>query len=291
MDRNTMAGRALVLAGGGVTGIAWELGILTGLHDRGLDVRDADLIVGTSAGSSVGAQITSGVDLETLFAAQLVPPEQSAERSVAFDPSAMAKAVQGLMASGPWDPRTLRARIGSYALGASAVPEAERRAIIASRLPAAEWPRDRALLIVAVDVQTGEERIFDRDSGVFLVDAVAASCAVPGVWPPVTIAGHRYMDGGMRSTTNADLARGYGRVLILSPLGMDSLGPFGNPQEEVAQLEQAGSTVRVVTPDATATQALGPNPLDPARREAAARAGRTQGETLAASLQAFWLAG
>lgn len=280
--------RALVLAGGGVTGVAWELGVLVGLHDGGLDARAADRIVGTSAGSVVGALVGSGVDFETLFAGQLVPPEQSAERAGAIDTEAMMAAFARLMTAGPVSGDALRARIGQWALGAMAIPEEERRAIIAARLPIQEWPARSELKIVAVDVETGVPRIFDRDSGVALVDAVAASCAVPGVWPPVSIEGQRYMDGGMRSTTNADLAEGYARILLLCPLGLANMGPLGNPAEEVAELERAGSAVHVVTPDTASVQAIGPNVLDPAYRAGATRAGRAQGQALADSLRSFW---
>jgi len=221
MKSNETRTRALVLGGGGVAGVAWELGILTGLHDAGVDVRGADVIIGTSAGSLVGAQITSGTDLESLFASQLTPVEQSKERRVAFDPVQIMEAFsQAIAGAGP-DLKAIRARIGAYALAAPTVSEVEQRTIIETRLPVPAWPR-RRLLIVAVDTETGEECIMDRESGVSLVDAVGASCAVPGIWPPVTIAGRRYMDGGIRSATNADLARGYDRILILNPLGANA---------------------------------------------------------------------
>ena len=280
--------RALILGGGGVTGIAWELGIIAGLHKRGVDLRGTDLVVGTSAGSVVGAQITSGVDLETLFNAQLVPPEQTGERSAAFDPAAMLAMLQRAMAEGASDSQAVRARIGAIARSASSISEDERRAIIASRLPSQEWPQAPALRITAVDAESGEPRVFDRTSGVPLVAAVAASCAVPGVWPPVTIEGHQYMDGGMRSVTNADLARGYAQVVILSPAGMVIPPPFGNPSDEVAQLEHEGSAVRGIIPDTASWQAIGTNVLDVARRAPSAIAGRAQGLALADTLHAFW---
>jgi NTE family protein len=287
MKSNETTTRALVLGGGGVAGVAWELGILTGLHDAGVDVRGADVIIGTSAGSVVGAQITSGTDLESLFASQLTPAEQSKERRVAFDPVQMMEAFsQAIAGAGP-DLKAIRARIGAYALAAPTVSEAERRTIIETRLPVPAWPR-RRLLIVAVDTETGEEYIMDRESGVSLVDAVAASCAVPGIWPPVTIAGRRYMDGGIRSATNADLARGYDRILILNPLGANA-DYFGTgTASEAAALEQEGSQVLVIAPDAASAAAIGLNPLDPATREPSALAGRTQGPELAASVAALW---
>ena len=287
MKSNETRTRALVLGGGGVAGVACELGILIGLYDAGVDVRGADAIIGTSAGSVVGAQIASGTDLESLFASQLIPVEQSKERRVEFDPVQMMEAfTQAIAGAGP-DLKAIRARIGAYALAAPTTSEAERRIIIETRLPVHTWPQ-RRLLIVAVDTETGEEYIMDGESGVSLVDAVAASCAVPGIWPPVTIAGRRYMDGGVRSTTNADLARGHDRILILNPLGANA-DYFGTgPTSEAAALEREGSQVLVIAPDAASTAAIGPNPLDPVTREPSALAGRAQGRELAASVAALW---
>jgi NTE family protein len=287
MQSNETRKRALVLGGGGVAGVAWELGILMGLYDAGVDVRDADLIIGTSAGSVVGAQISSGTDLETLFSTQLIPVEQTKERNVEFDVVKLMEAFRQAIAGAGPDPKAIRARIGAYALTVPAVPEAERRAIIETRLPVHTWPQQR-LLIVAVDTGTGEEYIMDRTSGVPLVDAVTASCAVPGIWPPVTIAGHRYMDGGVRSATNADLAHGYERILILNPLGANANLLGAGFDTEVAALEQAGSQVLVIAADAASTTAIGLNPLDPATRQPSALAGRAQGGEYATQVAALW---
>jgi len=235
----------------------------------------------------VGAQIASGADLESLFASQLTPVEQSKERMVAFDPVQMVEAFsQAIAGAGP-ALKAMRARIGAYALAAPTTSEAERRAIIETRLPVHTWSQQR-LLIVAADTETGEEYIMDRESGVSLVDAVAASCAVPGIWPPVTIAGRRYMDGGVRSATNADLARGYDRVLILNPLGANANYFGAGTDAEAAALEREGSQVLVIAPDAASAAAIGLNPLDPATRQPSALAGHTQGRELAAPVTAFW---
>ena len=287
MKSNDTRTRALVLGGGGVAGIAWELGILMGLYDAGVDVRGADVIIGTSAGSVVGAQITGGTDLESLYASQLTPVEQSKELKVAFDPVRMMEAFSQAIVGAGSDLKAVRARIGAYALTVPAIPEAERRVIIETRLPVHTWPQQR-LLIVAVDTETGEEYIMDRASGVSLVDAVAASCAVPGIWPPVTIAGRRYMDGGVRSATNADLARGYDRILILNPLGANANFFGAGTDSEAAALEREGSQVLVIAPDAASTTAIGLNPLDPATRQPSALAGRSQGRELAVPVAAFW---
>lgn len=290
MQSNETVTRALVLGGGGVAGVAWELGILAGLHDSGVDVRGADVIIGTSAGSVVGAQIASGTDPDSLFASQLVPIEQSKERMVTFDTAQMMKAMgQAVAGAGP-DIKAIRARIGAYAVATPTIPEAERRAIIESRLPVHMWPQQR-LLIVAVNAETGEEYIMNRESGVPLVDAVAASCAVPGIWPPVTIAGRRYMDGGVRSATNADLARGYDRILILNPLGANANFFGGGTAKEASALQREGSRVLVIAPDAASAAAMSANPLDPATRKPSALAGRAQGRELAASVADFWSRG
>ncbi len=280
--------RALVLGGGGVAGVAWELGMLLGLYEAGVDVRNADLIIGTSAGSVVGAQISSGVDLESLFAAQLMPTEQSKEGMVAFDPGQMMEVFRQAIEGAGSDPKAIRARIGAYALTAPTVSEAERRTYIEAQIPVQTWPQKR-LLIVAVDTANGEEYIMDRESGVPLVDAVAASCAVPGIRPPTTIAGRRYMDGGMRSATNADLAQGYERVLILNPLGANA-NFLAGPAQEAKALEREGSRVLVIEPDAASATAIGQNPLDPATRAPSAQAGHAQGRELAAAVAAFWSA-
>ena len=204
--------RALVFGGGGVTGVAWETGLLLGLVEAGFDLSMADVFVGTSPGSVVAAQLTSGVPLEKLYAAQLA----AASGEIAARMSGAALVQFMVAMAWPGDPQRARARLGHAALRTKTVPEAERRAVIAGRLTTNDWPRQR-LLITSVNAETGAAVVFDHASGVSLIDAVAASCAVPLVWPPVTINGQRYIDGGTRSVANIDLAKGYGRVVVLAP--------------------------------------------------------------------------
>ena len=181
------------------------------------------------------------------------------------------------------DPADLRRVVGQRALAAPTVPEAERRAVVAGRLPRRDWP-SRKVAVVAVEAHTGDVRVFDKDSGADLVDAVTASCAIPGIWPPVTIGGGRYIDGGSRSVVNADLAAGDQRVLILAPMADPSL------DEQVAGLMAAGDEVQVqvITPDDESTAAIGLNPLDPTVRAPVARAGYAQGERSAAAVARLW---
>ncbi|MET0132050.1 MAG: patatin-like phospholipase family protein, partial [Kibdelosporangium sp.] len=188
--------RALVLGGGGIAGIAWETGVLYGLGDSVLDV---DLIIGTSAGSSVAAAVTSGISLREAYERQLVP----APAGSAGGPS-LGKLLQVFAAVQTLPPDEARRKLGELAVTAETFPESRWLEAIGAGLPSHSWP-SRNIATVAMDTETGETRIFDRTSGVDLVAAVAASCAVPGVYPPVTIDGRRYMDGGMRTSTNADL--------------------------------------------------------------------------------------
>jgi NTE family protein len=275
--------RALVLGGGGITGVAWELGMLCGLRDRGVDLTAADLVVGTSAGAIVGTQITTGVDPEERYAAQLVPPD--GEVAAVLGTGAILRLVLAAVAGGR-DPQRVRVRIGRYALQARTGPEAERIAVIGRRLPVHEWPQ-RGLRITAVDAHTGEFVALDRDSGVPLVAAVAASCAVPGVWPPVSAGGRRFVDGGVRSPANADLAAGCDQVVVLAP-SVRAIGPMVGVGTQVAALRAQGAQAALVSPDVAALTAIGRNVLDPAHRAAAARAGRAQAAAAVDAIVEVW---
>lgn len=274
-------GRALVLGGGGVTGVAWETGVLLGLAEAGLDLSMADVFVGTSAGSVVAAQLTSGVPLDQLYAAQVAAP--SGEIAARMSGAAL---IQFMVAMAwPGDPQRARARLGHAALRARTVSEAERRAVIAGRLPNHDWPQQR-LLITSVNAETGAAVVFDRDSGVSLIDAVTASCAVPLVWPPMTINGQRYIDGGVRSVANVDLAKGCDRVVVLAP----TTAAMRRADRPDAQIAALGAGVRsvIVSPDAASRAAIGPNVLDPAHRALAAQAGRAQATGAAGRIRAVW---
>ena len=280
MDR-----RALVLGGGGVTGIAWETGLIAGLAELGIDLTAADVIIGTSAGSVVGADIACGQQLEALYQAQLAPPA----------PEPAARMGWGVIGRLLWvmsttrDPVRARARIGHWALAARTMPETDRRKVLQARLPASDWPA-KTLKVTAVDARTGEFVVLDSAGEAGLVDAVGASCAVPGVWPPVTIGDRRLVDGGVRSVANADLAAGYDRVVIVAPVAQ-GIGHMTSPRRQAAALTAAGARVVLVRPDRAAVHAIGHNVLDLSRRAAAAMAGRAQAVAEAAAVRAVWQAG
>jgi NTE family protein len=277
---------ALVLAGGGLAGIGWETGFLLGIQDEAPSAAErlleANVVLGTSAGSTVGAQITGGITLTEVYERQLSAPTTEITPSIDID-GLMELFERAAGDSARSVTESLR-EVGAQALAASTVGEEMRRSVIAARLPSLDWP-DRRLEVTAIDVVTGERVVFDRDSGVALVDAVAASCAVPLVWPPVTIGGRRFMDGGIGSSANVDLVADADAVVMLAPTPAPGLSPFGRSLvDELA--EHPGLSIGFFA-DAASVEAFGPNPLDPACRGPSAAAGRDQGQRDAAKVVKF----
>lgn len=271
---------ALVLGGGGITGIAWELGLLKGLADGGVDLTSADLVVGTSAGSVVGAQVTGGAGLDDLYATQLEPADQ--EIGAQLGRLTLLRLLPAMVLPGS-EQKRLR-RVGRQSLKAHPAGGERRIEVIRSRIGVSPWP-DRDLKVTAVGAEDGQFTVFDRDSGVDLVHAVAASCAVPLVWPAVTIKGKHYVDGGMRSTANVDLATGHDHVVVIAPLPRS----FSKATSIAAQLEATGARhTAVVVPDAQALVDIGKNVLDPAKRADAARTGVRQAASVLERVRAAW---
>jgi NTE family protein len=287
---------ALVLGGGGAAGNAWQTGVIAGLAEAGLDLTDdADLVIGTSSGATTAAWVRSGIPAAELYASVLAEPVRPAGPRRQPPPSQpMAAVFERLRAIGAaaTSAADLQRAMGAFGLesDSSFPPEVaeQRRATVAARLPRHEWP-DRPMIVVALEAHTGELVAFDRGSGVDLVDAVAASTSLPGPGPTHEIAGTRYINGGVRSAENADLASGYANVLVLSPFG----GRSGPPPEgqfegirrfpgadlpaQVEALREEGSRVEVITPDSDSLAAMGTNQMDPATRIPSARAGFAQG--------------
>ncbi|MGZ4449260.1 MAG: patatin-like phospholipase family protein [Nocardioides sp.] len=276
--------RGLVLGGGGVTGIAWMTGLLAGLAEEGVDLTGADLVVGTSAGSAVGAQVTTGVPLPDLLARQLEPPTPGGRVDTLGVRVLLGFGWAMLRSRG--DLEGFGRRLGQWSVDRAAsgrTPTLEERyAAIRDRLPVLDWPPGGRLRVTAVNADTGELRVFDGSDDVSLLDAVAASCAVPGVYPPVPIGGQRYVDGGARSTANADLATSCARVVALTPIPR-AAGPMASAAR---QLEGVASLV--VAPDADARAAIGRNVLDPAARPGSARAGLAQAEAVVDEVRRLW---
>ncbi|GHG43456.1 patatin [Sinomonas cellulolyticus] len=303
LDARRTAGpnaRALVLGGGGSAGNAWEIGVLAGLFDAGLDVTHADLIVGTSAGATVAAQ-TTGASPAALYADILaaVPPPRGGTPAAARPagsprgPGGPADHMErtGRIIAAAHSAADMRRRMGAAAIELDAASDGSWsttwRATTASRLPHDRWPQ-QLVRITAVDAGTGEGAVFDRHSGVDLVDAVAASTS-SGL--PYRLGGRLYIDGGYRRNENADLAAGYVRVLVLSPFGGRTRHPLEWGMQLAAQVEElraGGSAVQTVVPDRAALDAFGGNMMNLAARKPAARAGFEHGRALGKELAAFW---
>nr|WP_095972338.1 patatin-like phospholipase family protein [Rhodococcus erythropolis] len=276
----------LVLAGGGVAGIAWETGFLLGVQEKSPDAAaallTADVFIGTSAGSTVSAQIAGGATLQELFDAQTA--EATGELDPKIDVEILGQMFVDAIAGSQDRAEQLRA-LGKAATDADTVEPAVRRAVIEARLRNRVWP-DRELRIPAINTRTGELRVFGNADGVDLVDAVGASCAVPGVWPVVTIDGERYMDGGMASGSNVQLAADCDVVVVLSPAADPAPNLLGGSLREEIDV-MAPKRVLPIFADDAVVEAIGTNSLSPTTRRPAAELGREQGRRTADEIAAF----
>ncbi|MEU7926594.1 patatin-like phospholipase family protein [Micromonospora sp. NPDC049801] len=268
-----------VLGGGGVAGIAWEVGVLAGLADEGLTVGPDAVLLGTSAGAVVGAQIASGTPLPELYERQRqgVPHETGPALGLL---SLLRLARAQLFARSP---EQAARRLGKLALAAPIDDPSRQRRIAEARLPDHNW-KDADLRVTAVDVESGVLRLFTRHDGVPLVDAVAASCAMPQSAAPVAIDGHRYMDGGMRSSLNLDLAPGNGPVIALAP-STAAIGPWARIEKQRAALGK-GRPVELLLRDTASKRAQGASVTDRSVVPGLVAAGRDQGRHEAARVAA-----
>ncbi|MDP9869540.1 MULTISPECIES: patatin-like phospholipase family protein [Streptosporangium] len=257
--------RALVLGPGGVVGTAWLAGLAVGLRRTGVDLADADLIVGTSAGAIVGAMLAVGEDLDRL--ASLPGPRDG---DTTTDPARLAE-VFATLGDPALDREEKLRRIGRVALTADVAPERAHLDRTAALINARDWP-GRPLLITAVDTETGESVVWDQDGDAPLLSAVASSYAVPGLYPPVTINGHRYMDGAFRAGASADLAAGADVVIVIEPLA--HVFPSGSPLS--------------IAPDQEALDAFGSDLHDRSAWEASYQAGVRQAAPAAERVGGLW---
>ena len=279
--------RALVLGGGGITGLAWEIGLVAGLAESGVRLGAASDVIGTSAGSVVGTWIASGGDLAHAAASQREDPP------VQDSPGDAPDAGRIMRAFGRWS------AIGCYSLDDGREVGAIAREIesgrqqpwvdaIGQQLGTRSWPA--ALRVSAVDTRSGAVSIMDAGSGVALSRAVAASCAVPGIFPTVDIDSRNYMDGAIPTGTHAHraLERSAQSVLIVAAFDERTPGIGGLMRRELdteaARLHEAGTHVALITPSLRAGQIV-KNAMDPSLRCAAVEAGLEQGRAEASALE------
>jgi NTE family protein len=281
--------RALVLGGGGSYGIAWESGLLVGLAEAGVDVRNADLIVGTSAGSQVGTVVASGLSWDEIWGRQVDPLLKSRYVAGSIDMSALFQRTAQIQSEAKSPEDWLR-KWSAFALESTPASRVDRLQEIEQRLQLplkSPWPE--RLGVVAVECPSGKRAVWSSRSGVDLIRAVASSSALPGVYPAVTIGDHQYCDGGIHSMENADLAEGYDKVLVLC-VGIGIPAPY-TLEQQVESLRRSGSEVEVLQPDQgvlTAYRQAGGNSLNPEIRAPVAQAAKAQGLDLSKKLSAFW---
>lgn len=299
------ASRAVVLGGGGPVGVGWELGLAAGLAKEGIHLAEADLVVGTSAGSLAGALLTSGEDpialvdeAEAMFEAGV--GDSGVDQ---VDMAGLAGLMEAML--GPEGPDDVSepseqerlAEVGRLALAADTIAEDAFVGSVGSVLTGRPWPDHFAC--TAVDAATGEFQLWNAAAGAPLDRAVASSCAVPGMYPPITIGDKRYMDGGVRTMHNADLAEGHEAVLVVSvmmtqlPPGIEDprlSGFFARQNAGVEHLRATGSKVEVIEPDVEflTLSGMGMALMDFTMVKAAADAGVRLGQQSAARLAAIW---
>jgi NTE family protein len=298
---------ALILGGGGTLGEAWMSSLLAGLEqDEGFDARSCACYVGTSAGSIVAASLVAGLSPAARLG-PLAPPDaaplQEDELRGAPLRQAFGAAVQ---VAGTAAAPLASLAFASTARGGALLRRAALRRVPAGRRSLAELGRmveragvrwDGRLRIAAVELESGRRVVFGAPGEprppVSL--AVQASCAIPGVFAPVSAGGRSYVDGGAWSPTNMDAAQaGRGeRVLCLNPTGAlraavgsfaGAIGPVsrGAAATEALVLKGRGASVTTINPDAASVAAMGGNLMDHRRRRAVIDAGLAQGRRLAA---------
>lgn len=266
--------RAIVLGSGGATGIAWELGVLAGLSRAGLPL-DADLVVGTSAGAVVAARLTTAGVLPGLDGAQ--------QRAGSLGAGHVARLLAAQLYPSRRHAVAWLGRRATMAWTASA--EAEWVERVGPGLSGLPWPSN--LVIVATDVASGRPAFFSAGQPADLAAAVAASCAVPGVFPAVRIDGRLHFDGGLRSPANLDIAAGADVVIAVAPLS-GAVRAHRRPAHQAAQLAKTGVRVVLIEPDLAGKAAMGPDLLAPERSERAFAAGLAAGARHSEAALSAW---
>lgn len=294
--------RALVFGGGGPVGIAWESGLVAGLAAAGIDLSRADRIVGTSAGSVVGARLALGHDLSDAVertASATGDRASGSDRPASDGPASdrpgsdrpavdLAGLMEVMATAAVWEgpAEEARALIGRFALDATTAPEDAFVGFFAD-LSGEAWPE--AFACTAVDAVTGAFVEWSRGSGVDLQRAVASSCSVPGIFPPITIDGVRYIDGGMRSGLNADLVAGAERAVVVSVMPTSMAG-FADVGAELAAVRAGGGALELVEPDEAFLElaGMGANLMDAGLSAPAFELGRALADREADRIGALW---
>jgi NTE family protein len=275
--------RGLILGGGGVLGLAWEIGLLHGLCGAGINLRGAHEVIGTSAGAFAGAALLDHRGIAWAYQRQIAASVR--EVAVASSVNVIERLTE-ILRQCAGDDREAGRRIGVFSLENCMIDQKLRLAVVRERLDREDWPSDH-LNFTAVDMDSGELHLLNRDSGIDLVHAAAASGAAPGIWPVVQAKGRRWVDGGSVSVTNAYLASRFDECIVVSPRPTNL---SGIPVQ--AEIDGCGKRdgALLIVPDVRSEAAIGQNNFDPMRRRAAAEAGHQQGLRFASEIAQGWRA-
>lgn len=278
--------RALVLGGGGITGIAWESGVLAALIENGMNISQIGKIFGTSAGAFVGAVLSNNQDMKAYYHylnENKDPNEQTKLKKEVYEMWRQA------YIQGGNNQENIGRLLGEMIDQVQPVISMkERKKAIAKRLNGSKWTSQ--LVITAINARTGQLETINQQIGMDLIDSVAASGAVPGLWPHVTMNGKEYIDGGMVSSTNACLAKDFKQILIIAPL-TQKIGKLPNVFDDEITLSNT-SNVYTITPDEFSKSIIGDNIYDASVIIEVGNAGYEQGKRLAKEIKALmpeWL--
>lgn len=283
---NKMTNHALVLGGGGSYAIGWELGYLSALAEEGIEVRQLDLVIGTSGGAQAAAAITSNQNWEEIFQQQIVP--KSDEEPPHQDMGTII-AKYNEIAKKSTNSKDWLKNYSLFALENNKFDESIHLNRLKKRILVKEWPDN--LMITAIDAKKSERVVFTAESKVEIHKAMSSSGSLPGVWPATTIGDRKYYDGGCHSMDNADLAIGAKKVLILSP-NLPVVTPY-TLDEAMKNLEENGSEVKLITPSQEVVDKLfelGGNTVDTKIRPEIAKIAKEQGKKEAAVIREFFKA-
>lgn len=273
--------RGLILGGGGVLGLAWEIGVLHGLASGGIDLLGVSEVIGTSAGAFAGSALLDQRGISWAYERQVSASVQEVPVASSLD---VIETLTTILRRCSGNEHLAGRCIGEFALAASPIDIRLRLAVVRDRLDRDDWPSDR-LTLTAIDVDSGELHLLTSDSGIDLVHAAAASGAAPGIWPVIVAGGKRWVDGGSVSVTNAQLARRFDRCIVISPRPGNLTGL--TVQSEIDGCGKRDDAVLIV-PDSLSEAAIGQNNFDPSRRRVAAEAGRQQGERFVREMPDAW---
>lgn len=284
---NEVIERAVVLEAGGVAGMAWIAGLMSGLKCNGCDLSTAEMLIGSSLSALLAVQIRSGVALEKLFPMQALASMPHSWQSVTLEESYRLSELWAQLIHN--DQESYSVNLLEVLQGTRAIlSPSVWRSVLSEHMFIQDWPM-RDLKIIATDCVSSQPVVFDKLSGTSLLDAIAVSSATPGLVSPIKIFGRYCTDGGLCSPKNIGFAAGAQKIVVISPMGTAEWAVSNEDfSMQIEQLKKSGSEVMVVVPDYPSRVAFDDNPFLVQTRVLAAEAGLVQGSQFAHEIGSFW---